>query len=255
MNTAAPGHDEAMRSCAPRLLVELNAAQQPRARALVCLGAVVAAIALARLSYAHPGFPGSAIARIEVSGRFTIHVRLDALAFALNETPADIADDSMRRLLAGPRQELDASLEQARQRFVQQFELTANGERVAITLVNSPTRGQIEEAEARSDPVRLPIMLEFAGEAQLAPGTNRLSLKFPEVMGNVIVTIERPGREPFSLPLSAGERTPELPMSMSQASGEDEAEAHETWGEDPSTLEVAWRFIVIGFEHIIPEGA
>ncbi len=206
---------------------------------------------------AHPGFPGSALVHVEADGRITIHVRLDALAFALNETPAQIADEPMRQLLAGPREQLAASLEEGRQRFIALFELTANGQRVPIELTNSPTVAQIEEAEARSNPVRLPIMLDFAAVARQPAGTNRMALKFPEVMGNVIVTIERPAKEPFSIPLSAGERSPDLPLRLSDVPGGDTpstSESDESVAE-PSVLSVVWRFIKIGFEHIIPEGA
>jgi hydrogenase/urease accessory protein HupE len=220
-------------------------------RALWCVALICAAVVGLSAS-AHPGFPGSAIVHVDAAGKFTIHVRLDALAFALNETPVDIADEPMRQLLAGPREQLDKALEEGRQRFAQLFEVTANGQGVALQLTGSPTRAQIEEAESRSNPVRLPIMLEFAGEAQLLDGTNRFAVKFPQVMGNVIVTFERPGKEPMSLPLAAGERSPELPLTLTITG--DVEESGEAAPSEISTLRVIWQFIEHGFVHIIPAG-
>src|SRR5262245_6215046 len=78
---------------------------------------------------AHPSFPVSSIVRIEADGRVTIQVRHDALAFALNDTPTNISDEPMRRLLAGPRSELQKALDDARDRFLAQFELSADGQR------------------------------------------------------------------------------------------------------------------------------
>src|SRR5262245_38920719 len=168
-------------------------------------------IVLAWMSFrsvcAHPGFPASALLKVDASGHVVIHVRHDALAFALNETPLQIADEPMRKMLNGSSEDLQAALDEGRHRFEALCVLTADGRPVSLSVKESPTVEHIEAAKKASTPVRLPIMLDFVAEASLGDGVRTFSILFPEILGDVIMTVERPGHEPFSIPLRAGEQS------------------------------------------------
>lgn len=223
-----------------------------RFRWLIILMCALGALIPALCCRAHPGFPASAIVRIDSTGAIIIHVRHDALAFALNETPVQISDEPMRRLLSGPREDLIAALQDARERFHTGFEVSANAAPIPIELIETPTAEAIDAARKGSDPVRLPIMLEFVVTAQLPADTTEVSIAFPEVLGDVITTIERPGEEPFSVPLRAGERSPQFTISL-QAAGVRPGSSSAA-GAPMGALEVAWRYIIMGVTHIIPKG-
>ena len=184
-----------------------------RNRGFIPLLCLIVAFAL-RID-AHPSFPVSSIVRIESDGRVTIQVRHDALAYALNDTPTNISDEPMRRLLAGPRSELQKALDDARDRFLAQFELSADGQRVNIDITKRPDLAGIQAAEAAGLPVALPIMLDFVAQAHLPSSAHSVTMRFPEKMGDVIMTVERPGQEPFSMPLNAGERSQDFAINQS----------------------------------------
>jgi hypothetical protein len=207
---------------------------------------------------AHPGFPASALLKVDADGHVIVHVRHDALAFVLNETPANIGDEPMRKLLDAPRANLQKALDEGHARFDSLFVLTADGRRLAIDITGSPTIEQIEAAKRQSNPVRLPLMLDFVAEAQLPASVSAFAVLFPEIMGDVIMTIERPGREPFSIPLRAGEQSPDFDLkhvddaSVPATSNPQSAIPH---SESFTALEVAWRYVWLGITHIIPHGA
>lgn len=230
--------DQAARRCAVVTLCWWMAAAQPCA--------------------AHPGYPASVLAHIDTDGRIAVHLRHDVLAFALNETPALIGDEPMLALLRGAPEELQNSLRQARERLDSQLEIHVDQQLLRFELVEHPTIEQIEDTARRRD--RLPIMLEFAAEARLPVNAASVSFAFPEVLGEVIFTIERPGAEPFTIPLRAGERTPEFDLVWpaepedSRGPGDDALLDNATQRPGLGNAAVAWRFIVLGFEHIVPRG-
>lgn len=217
---------------------------------------------------AHPGYPASALVQIGPDGSFIIHVRHDCLAFALNETPVLIGDDPMRELLANTN-DLREAMVRARTRFGKLFVLTANGERIEVRVTESPSADAVLAFDVPRGSARLPLMLDFVGEAQLPMGTTQLTLKFPEVMGDTVMTIERPGAEPFSLPLRAGEVSPAIEIRRVAPpvpeDAEQDSQAHDAESAAPAhdetplaapmgTLDVAGRYVWLGLTHIVPYG-
>jgi hypothetical protein len=74
------------------------------------------------------------------------------------------------------------------------------------------------------------------------------------MLGDVITTIERPGAEPFSMPLRAAERTPDIAVNLSHRESDGEPAEQSEIQNPKSKIEVAWRYLVLGVTHIIPHG-
>ncbi|MFA6046682.1 MAG: HupE/UreJ family protein, partial [Phycisphaerales bacterium] len=111
----------------------------------------------------------------------------------------------------------------------------------------------------------LPVKLDFVAHAHLPANTRAITIEFPKVLGDAILTIDRPGQEPLGFPLLSGETSPALelpptaPPSSSLTAPPNSGEssptdtlrapvAHLTW------LDVSKRYIILGFTHILPGG-
>src|SRR5262245_33936118 len=90
--------------------------------------------AWASVAAAHPTLTTAAVVTVRADGRVTVSVRHDVLAFALNDTSANVSDAAMYELLNGPDQGLADALEEARRRFARLFVLAADGAAVEIRI-------------------------------------------------------------------------------------------------------------------------
>ncbi|USN97944.1 MAG: HupE/UreJ family protein [Phycisphaeraceae bacterium] len=233
-----------------------------------CLLALVVAAASA---LAHPAL--GTIANVSVKegpdGPFVeVIVTHDALAYALNDTSTRITDPQMYALLDGPRADLGAALQDGRERFQAGFKVFADGEPLELELVQSPTLDLIDQWKADNPSERLPVKLEFIARTNLPTGTRAISVRAPAVLDQVILGVARLGRETSYLPVEPGETSPEFDVSWVTRSpageqadaaegspanqAESNAKAHTA--SEPGVLAIAWRYIVLGYEHIMPEG-
>ncbi|HYE62897.1 MAG TPA: HupE/UreJ family protein [Phycisphaerales bacterium] len=238
---------------------------------------VLAAAAMLLVAFApagaHPGIFASALVKVEADGIVTVTIRHDALAFALDALPAVVEDEPMLALLDGPDRALDATLDETRQRFVEQFYLEVDGRAVPFELLTSPTAADVREWE-RSQAVRaLPVRLDYIARTRVPSGVHTVSMMFPPAMGDVITTFDRPNLEPFALPIGTAELSPPLdvhvqspppaaasdaspttdtpPTSSPTTARQDSAPAAAA---SPSLATVARQYIALGFAHIIPKG-
>jgi hypothetical protein len=141
------------------------------------------------------------IARAKVrDGQVVLTVRFDILAFILEQDPMIVLDPPMNALLDGPSEELDAQLKIARERFTKG--LAATGGR--LESLDFPTAADLHRQVAASPPPRLPVMAEVTARFRLAPVIDRVSLRFPELLGTVVLTVELPYIEPASEPVEPG---------------------------------------------------
>src|SRR5438874_2613763 len=93
----------------------------------------------APVARAHPAISASAILRIESNRRVTMLLSFDALAFTLDETPRNVSDAEMYKLLDGPDADLTKKLAESRDRFAALFEVLADGRRVDVEMIEFPT--------------------------------------------------------------------------------------------------------------------
>ena len=205
----------------------------------------------------------------------------DALAYALNDTSTRVSDPQMRGLLEGPREDLEAAFQDGRERFASGFWILADEQRLAIELVVTPTVEHIDRWRHDSPAMPLPCKAEFVARAKLPTGAKSLCVRAPEVFDGIILSVSVPGHEVVFLPVAAGEVSPAFDVRIAGSprdslSGEDGSRtagdshssvAGQSHGETeapplldvaadsgPRWFEVAWRYAVLGFHHIVPEG-
>jgi hydrogenase/urease accessory protein HupE len=185
--------------------------------------------------------------KVEQDGRLSLTLTHDALAFALGDTPAAVGDEPMYALLHGPDVDLSAAFEDGRERLASRMLITGDGQPISFQLREFPTLDKARTWQKEFPAERLPMKLEFVAAGVLSSGTKTLVLNFPEALGDVILSIERPGLEPLVLPVSPGQNSPGIDVSMASGSQDQAAPV--------SAASVAWRFTKLGFSHIIPNGA
>lgn len=218
-----------------------------RALAAACLIALAAPSAFGR----HPPVDALAAVRVNDSGELTVELTHDAVAFALNDTSANIPDAPMFELLDGPDEVLGKRLEEARARFAKLCVLEADGARVPIEVTAGPTVAAVREHQARRRGSPLPVKLQLIARAGLPAGARAFHIRFPEMLGKLLLTVERPGEEIVALPLEANEVSPDFAIprpSTSEAPAPPQADAEHAGS-------IFRRFVILGFHHIIPEGA
>lgn len=204
---------------------------------------------------AHPALPTVAILKVTPDARISVTLVHDALAYALNDTSVRVADPDMLALLNGPEQDLADAFADAGERIVGGFELEADGRRVVVHVAAAPS---VEAARAwkRDFPsMPLPLKLEFVLTASLGPQASLCTVRFPAVLSDVLLSVDRPGTEPIVIPLSPGERSPAIDVrAFTQRHGDRPAVDQATAISPPGALDVAWRYIRLGFVHIVPHG-
>jgi hypothetical protein len=235
-----------------------------RSRALVwCVCFAVVSVLASRVAHAHPGVSAVAIVKVERTGDVSVIVRHDALAFALNDLPQTIADEPMYALLDGDPTYQDETFADAKERFGSQFEMWADAHRLKVEMRAFPTGADLRTWRSQNPHRRLPVKLECEMRTTIDPTARELSVTFPLMLGNVILTLDVPGREPIAVPILGGGLSPPLEIAMpaeepapvpSSASTPSAREPVPAQPIRANMLSLAWRYVVSGFEHIIPSG-
>ncbi len=267
---------------------EAGAATLPRPGRLAwwvrVAGMLVVLLAASTLR-AHPALSTVAVARVTADGEISVVITHDALAFALNDSSVRIQDADMYALLDGPKSELAAALDDGKLRFGKSFQIFADGAPVSIEIVRSPTVQTVAKWRLLNPAQKLPVKAVFEAKGMLPPGTRRFSLKFPRILSDILLQVDRPGVEPVYLPIPPGEAVPEIDIRIAggqqvespagaghagEASPRDAAERAEGEREAGSASEgtpsqavladpvgiwgVSLRYVRLGFTHIIPDG-
>lgn len=158
--------------------------------------ALVAALAM------HPGNVPSALAKIGGDGSVQLRVRFDVLSYVLDQTSAETSESSQRKLVALPSNELDERLQEAEGRFKKTLFLSGSGARVKVASVDFPEASSVQETVKNHG--HLPMLMPVTATAKLPAGSTTFSMRFPDVMDTVVLTVEREGYEPFSEKVRSG---------------------------------------------------
>jgi hypothetical protein len=230
----------------PRALASLVAA---------CVAMFVSALALG--ASRHPAVSAVAMVQVREGGGLSIAIVHDTLAYVLNDTSSRVSDAQMLALLDSPEPTLDAALTDARSRFEHSFTLEADGKPLPYIVKEAPDLPGIKQWLIENPGRPLPCKLEYYLEGQLPLTCRSLRLKLPAVMGDMVVNFDHIGREPVFVPAPAGEWSPAFDISLGAAQpSQEQAEEQSQPPHASSTdaISVAWRFVRLGFVHIIPEG-
>lgn len=200
---------------------------------------------------AHPASLTSAIATVEKDGRYTMVLRFDVLAFALNDTPDRVPDEAMNALLDGPVETLRRRMDEARENFAEQFQVLADAQVAAPARIAFPSADDVVRKKEGPGSPRLPILLEAEISGALSPASSGLAFRFPEQIGPVVLSVERPGEEAFAESVPAGDPSTELVLQLSRGE-QPQRSAQAQVGR--GFFAVFRQFAVLGYEHILPRG-
>ncbi len=204
---------------------------------------------------AHPVTLTLAEVTVEQDGRFRVVIQFDTLAFALNDTSARIGNAPMEALLAGPRDMLAARLADARGRFLHGFQVTTDHGAGSVDASEFPGADQVLAWSATTRPV-LPVVLPVQLSGRLPPGAGTVAFRFPRVLEQVILTVERPGEEPLTEPVEAGTTSTTLPLQIAGPLSQTTPGAPPAMppAGRPGVLVQIGRYVHLGFRHILPGG-
>jgi hypothetical protein len=183
---------------------------------------------------AHPAYFTSPQVLIGKDGRYRLFLKVDVLAFALNETSGKTPNEPMDALLSGPRPDLEEALADGERRFKKGFVATTDRGPASMDVLQFPRADQVEEWRKKAKPV-LPVVLEIKAEGQLPPETRWVSFQFPRILDQMILQVNRPDQEPYAEPLEPGMPSSRLSLVP---------DSPRTW---PA-------YVRLGFEHILPKG-
>jgi hypothetical protein len=213
--------------------------------------ALLLLLASALPSLAHLPSLAFGTATIEADGKYTLDLTFDVFPYALNETPQDAKDEEMRRLLDGPTNTLAARLAEAKGRFEKEFAVLVDGKPAATDKMSFPTVEDIERYKDSVALVQFPIMLVLSVEGHLPADARAVSFRFPPKLDVIALSVMRPSQAPGSLVVNPGETTDPVPLQLA-------ATAPQPAGApalaEPSRWQLAGRYLLLGFEHILPKG-
>ncbi len=177
------------------------------------------ALGLCAAAGAHPANIPVARAKVQPSGEISLEVRFDLLAFLLDETPTLVLDAPMNALLELPKPDLQARLDLAKTRLLESI-LIADGRIESLIL---PTAEEVHQFVDKAPGPRLPVMMTVSANGRLSASGGRVSLRFPEILGTVVLTTEFPYSEPISEAVEPGSASNPLQVP---SEGEIEALMH-----------------------------
>ena len=211
-----------------------------RLRALLIVLAVLLA---AHGAGAHPAVSTIALVSVDEHAKLTITITFDALAFALDDTSQAIPDPPMFALLDSHEQEQRVLFESARQRLQSLLIIHVGGQPVAVDITHFPAVDDLVEWKRMHPERRLPVRLDAQVRAVLPEGARGIVIRFPDILGDMLVTLQLPGAEALPFPVRAGESMP--PFDLPGAARAEPA---------LSTPQVFARYLGLGYTHIIPRG-
>ena len=158
---------------------------------------------------AHTAQVASGLVRIDRSGGVKVTLTIDLPAFLLNDTPVRVTDADMCALLDSPVDALAAQCEDARERLLHSTQLK-DGQIESVTL---PSVDEIDTQKRQSGAYPFPLMMDVTLAGKMTPGANAFSMRLPEALGQIVLTIDQPDEEPHEFAIEGSDWSPEIPMT------------------------------------------
>ena len=200
---------------------------------------------------AHLPLIASATATVETNGDYSVDLTFDLPPFVLQVSPQNANDPAMNAWLDGPTNLIATSLAAAEARFRKGFAALADGRPATVDQLIFPTAEDVVRYRESAPPVRLPAMLMLSLNGRLPAGARSVSFQFPADLGDVALSVMRPDAEPATLVASPGVASVPLPLA---SPGPVAAPSNSVPVPEPSHWLVVRQYIVLGFNHILPEG-
>lgn len=166
--------------------------------------------------FAHPAYLTAATITLERDGTFHGQVRFDTLAFVLNDTSARIGNAPMEELLAAPPEALTRQLAGAQKRFAHGFGVVTDAGNGVVESADFPDARRVLAWRDEMRPV-LPVVLPIPVAGRVPQGAHTVAFRFPSVLEQVILTVERPDEEPVAEAVEAGKVSTPLVVRVAGA--------------------------------------
>lgn len=164
------------------------------------------------IASAHPANIPVARAKIEVDGRIELTFTFDVLAFVLDQTPQIVLDAPMNALLDGPSSALQDRLVTSKKRFLEGFTIGDAANPGVVDAIEFPTAAEIHQVVDAGQIPRIPVMMTATLRCHLKAGVRKVSFRFAEVLGTVVLTTEFPYTEPISDSVEPGDSSTVLQL-------------------------------------------
>ena len=194
---------------------------------------------LPTLLWSHPEWKeASCIGVIDEKNTFALTVKFDVPSFLVGQLPKDAPIKDLDALMFTPGR-LAASIEPGRQLFLAGLRLEADGKPVAWTLESFPSAEQILAQSGRQGEAdRYPVMMNAKLTAMVPADTQKLVLRFPDVLGTVFTNL-RKGME-FQTVMAVSKNEP--------------GEFQIGDGPAPADNQTFFTLLADGFGHVLPDG-
>ena len=194
---------------------------------------------LPTLLWSHPEWKeASCIGVIDEKNTFALTVKFDVPSFLVGQLPKDAPIKDLDALMFTPGR-LAASIEPGRQLFLAGLRLEADGKPVAWTLESFPSAEQILAQSGRQGEAdRYPVMMNAKLKATVPVDTQKLVLRFPDVLGTVFTNL-RKGME-FQTVMAVSKNEP--------------GEFQIGDGPAPADSQTFFTLLADGFGHVLPDG-
>ncbi len=194
---------------------------------------------LPTLLWSHPEWKeASCIGVIDEKNTFALTVKFDVPSFLVGQLPKDAPIKDLDALMFTPGR-LAASIEPGRQLFLAGLRLEADGKPVAWRLESFPTAEQILAQSGRQGEAdRYPVLMNAKLTAMVPVDTQKLVLRFPDVLGTVFTNL-RKGME-FQTVMAVSKNEP--------------GEFQIGDGPAPADSQTFFTLLADGFGHVLPDG-
>lgn len=199
--------------------------------------------------------------RVLPSGEIDCVVMHDTIALLAGKPSPDIDDNEIESILTQPKLVLDVALQSLQLEMLTEIAFEVDGARLVPTCASFPSAVDLRAWQVRNREHPAACEMPIRLRASLQPGARTLSVRFPESIGNVLLAVDRPGLQRTVFPLEPGLASPALDVTMATAERRADRVANASTPapsepvREPSNVEIAWRYAILGFHHIVPSGA
>ena len=213
-----PGSSAQERACRPMITTGVRRRALPGwGPAARAVGLVIALLCRGTAPCeGHPTYVTLANAVVQADGTCRISIEFDLLAFTLNDTSARIGNEPMEALLNAACDETDRVLRDASARFARGFSIVTDHGEITPRALRFPTTDDLLRWKSSGQPT-LPVIIPVEVEARLPAGTRTVAFRFPGLLADIILTVERPSEDFFTEPVDAGKTSTVLSVHLRSA--------------------------------------
>lgn len=216
----------------------MSRTRQPHpGRWALCAGVLLAIVACGTSLFAHDLRFVDVRLTLSEEGRYCADVKVDLDALTLGVSPDTPSEELVAALERLDWEQLGKAIERTRETLLRRIRIRFDGEPVQPEL----TFPQYEGAPVLRDGEASLLGLIARFEGSVPPDAESVTFFASRSLGMVELSVtDRRTGEARELPLQPGEESPPFSLVEPAAS--------------PGSLEVARRYLVLGFEHILPRG-